>query len=474
MKPSRTIFITSFHPLISRNIISTDIPSALVDRGFQVVVLVPDFKADYFRKTFASAGIVIEGVLTGAAVRTKRVGLFKRLAEALPDTRRAELGRRLTLDGRRKSFIYYYCLYYPAHFLGKSYFLMRVIRFLDYLISPRGRFFGLLKKYRPVLVFSTDVQNENDVSLMQDARRLGVMTVGMVRSWDNLVLRAFRFVPPCLIVASELLRQQAVKLYGLNPNAITVSGVPHYDRYLREMKSLDGKGFLEKVGLDPAKPTVLFFPLCDYRVVWASNGERRFVDREVLEVLAGMSDLNVIVRFPPNETVSVGGFAPAKNFFCDRPGVAFGGERVTTREVSKEDDDRLMYELSAADVCVTGPSTAVIDAALFDKPIVFVDFSSGNAAGASRRASSGADREGFRDRPGQAFEYQSEHIADVLKTGGTRSARDTEELRRFIREAVADPARNREGRRRIVAEQCFQTDARASHRVVEVLSLAAA
>jgi len=455
MKPSKTVFITSFHPLISRNIVNTAIPALLVREGFSVVVLVPEFKIGYFREAFKAPGVTFQGVVTGAVVRTKRVGLLKRLAEALPDTVRANLGRRLTLDGRRKSAFYYYFFYYPAHFLGKSHFAMKFIRLIDYLISPRGRFALLIDKYQPALIFSTDVQNENDVSLMQDGKRAGIPIVGMVRSWDNLVMRAFRFLPSRLIVHSELLKRQAIALYGIKPDSIVVTGIPHYDRYLKEKENIDREVFLRQIGLDPAKKTILFFPLCDYRVVWDSDGRRRLVDLEVLNALAGIPGVNIIVRFPPNETVSIGDFSPPPNFYFDRPGVAFGTEQVTTREVSDNDDLRLMKELAVSDVVVMGPSTAVIDAVLFNKPVVFVDFSS--------------DSPRLGNNVGQAFEYESEHILDILRAEGTRSAHNDSELRGLITEYLTRPDRNEEGRQRIVREQCFRTDGLSSKRVVDIL-----
>lgn len=445
----KTVFITSFHTLISRNIIRTPVISELIKNSVKVVILVPENKLPYFEQEFRKKGVFVEAVPIGATVRTLRVGMLKRLAEALPNTRRASIGRRLVFSGTRKSALYYYLFYAPAGFFGKSQFVMRLLRHIDYLISPRGRFYGLFEKYKPDLVFSTDVQNEHDVALMQDAYKKGIKTIGMVRSWDNLVTRAFRFIPSRLIVHNEIIKEQAKTLYGIQADMIEVTGIPHYDRY-RNGPSVERESFFKNIDFDSRKKTILFFPLCDYRVIRDKMGEGVYTDRIALEALSNI-DANIIVRLPPNETVTIEGFKKPDNFFFDQPGVAFGREYITTRELTEDDDTRLINELSYCDVVVCGPSTVAIDAAIFNRPIIFLNFQS---------------KKGF---VGQIFEYQSEHIQNLLKTEGSRMAEDARELEGHIRFYFGNPHAEETGRKRIVREQCQMTDGKASERVAEVL-----
>ena len=447
---TKTIFISSFHTLISRNIVRTPVISTLLENSCRIVLLVPNSKLEYFEKEFASSTVSVEGVPTGASVRTKRVGILKRLAEALPNTNRAGMGRKLNFTGSKKSFFYYFCFYLPAGFLGKSILAMRLLRQLDYFLSPRGRFYALFEKYKPDLVFSTDVQNEHDVSLMQDARKRNIPVVGMVRSWDNVVTRAFRSLPETLIVHNDIIKQQAMSLYGVSPDRILVTGIPHYDRYLKGPTE-DRTTFFTNTALDETKKTVLFFPLCDYRIVHDTKGSGNvYTDRVLLEALTAF-DGNVIVRFPPNETVTVEGFVKPKNFFYDRPGIGFGREAITTRELTALDDDHLINELVHADIVVCGPSTVAIDAAIFDRPIIFINFSSGSKS------------------VGRIFEYQSEHIQNLLKTGGARIAENREDLLNYIRQYSAHPSRDASGRRQIVEEQCYKLDGKASSRVADIV-----
>lgn len=447
-----TLFITSFHPLISRNIIGTAVlpllarggmPGSREDLslpGMEVVVLVPDYKVPYFAKTYAQPGVRFEGVPTGSSVRTKRVGMFKRLAEAMPNTRRAAIGRVRTLSGEKKSRLYYYLFYLPASLLGRSKLAMRFVRCADFWFSPRGRFSELLERYRPDLIFSTDVQNEHDVALMQDSRRAGIRVIAMVRSWDNLTTRALRIIPDRLIVHNDIIKEEAVLIYGVRPEVTGVVGIPHYDRYIRG-PVVPREAFFRKIGLDPAKKLVIYFPICDYRM------RENVVDRYVIETLATV-DANVVVRFPPAESVTIAGLEKPAGMVFDRPGYVFDERVYGNRELTPEDDERLLHLLAYSDCVVAGPSTAAIDAAVFDKPILLVDFYPRELG----------DEE-------KIYEFGTEHFSRIIESGGARRARTREEFLRWLGDYLSHPEREQSGRERIRREQCWSLDGRSSQRL---------
>ena len=133
----------------------------------------------------------------------------------------------------------------------------------------------------------------------------------------------------------------------------------------------------------------------------------------------------------------------------DRPGYGFDPKRIDDQELAPEDDTRFVNELAACDLVVAGPSTVVIDAAFFNKPIILVD---------------------FYPRPvkpdERIYEYGAEHILNILATGGCRRVQSREAFLQAIQEYLVNPATDRSGRERIVREQCGRTDGRASERMV--------
>lgn len=436
----KTIFIACFHTLISRNIIGTPVLDILARSGLKVVVLIPNYKKEYFEKTYPRPNVIFEGVNVGLAVRSRMVRIFKRLVEAMPQTKRASLGRRRDFSGRKKALWRYLLFYWPLGVLGKFPLAVKLVRRLDFHLSPKGRFYELLDKYKPVLVFSTDVQSEHDVALMQDARRRGMRIIGMVRSWDNLTTRHLRIIPDEFTVHNEIIKKEAIEITGFPAAKITITGIPHYDKYLRG-PTKSREDFFREIGADPQKKLIVYVPICDFRL------EDNSVDRFLLEILAGF-DANIFVRFPPAERVDLRGFAKPLNMFFDHPGHVFDEKIMGDRDVTPAGDERLANALSFANVVVSGPSTVVIDAALFDRPIILVDF--------YPRLVKDDER---------IYEYGAEHVAPLLKSGGIRLAKSKEEFFDFLNDYLAHPEKDHEGRKRIVAEQCWKTDGQSSQRL---------
>ena len=439
-----TIFVTCFHGLIGRNILDTKVLGLLAERGVRVVLIVPDYKRDYFAGRFGRANVLIEGVEPNRASRYATGLLFKRLSQMMLPTRSMRIlqGYRLWL-GKGMGYTLFFRL---AQLLGRSPLAVRFVRYLDVHLSPAGLFEELIRRHRPDLVFATDVMNENDVAVMQDARRSGIPILAMARSWDNFtVLGLMRFLPDRLLVWNEILKKEAVGLHRMPSERINAIGVPHYDRYLRG-PSMPRRDFLRKIGADPARPLIFFAPIGELYLVENDS------DRYVLEILSGLN-FNVLVRFPPFDTVAcLDGVWPSPGAFFDRPGLTFQDGIIGHREISRQDDDMLLNGIAHSQVVVTGPSTIIIEAALLDKPIILAD---------------------VHRRPRSFFEgvysYGYDHIAQILASNGTRRAGSADELLRSIHASLADPDAGQEGRARIARGQCGPADGRASQRLATAI-----
>ena len=59
---SKTIFITSFHVLVSRNILASPFFDLLKKDGWKIVVVMPEKKREYFEREFGGENVFIEGV----------------------------------------------------------------------------------------------------------------------------------------------------------------------------------------------------------------------------------------------------------------------------------------------------------------------------------------------------------------------------------------------------------------------------
>jgi CDP-glycerol glycerophosphotransferase (TagB/SpsB family) len=110
--------------------------------------------------------------------------------------------------------------------------------------------------------------------------------------------------------------------------------------------------------------------------------------------------------------------------------------------------------LKYSDVTVNMSSTTSIDAAVFDKPIVNIAYNISYRKNAYRMAKN---------------TYSSAHYANIVKTGGVRLARSTNELVKEIGEYLKYPSRDHNGRKSIVEEQCWRIDGKAGQRMIDVI-----
>lgn len=444
----KTVFISSFHQLISRNILATPLIGRLLEGSeIRIVLLVPDDKKAFFENEFGNKRVLVEGV---SRTLDKRDIFLRYLALSSVDCCGIEVIRKWEYDQWRSRLI---------RAVGGRRAGQRFLRGVDALLTPRGRFAHLLDHYRPAVIFSTDVQNENDIRLMREARSRGIKTVGMVRSWDNFTTKgALRVVPDILMVTSEIVAEEAMKYSFVPKHKIRVVGVPHYDRYLNlktqhQASSIQHssrrEAFCRSMKLDPAKKIVVFAPIGDRYI------RDNLLDKMVLEALSAM-DVNVLVRMPPSDYVNLSDWKSGGAFVSfdySGRGAPGGDKDRKLNEVGREDDDRLAAELIYCDVVVTGQSTIAIDAMIFDKPVVIIHF----------------DQE---DRP--YFDsvkryYDSEYYVPVVVSGGVRLARNKNELVLFVEEYLANPRLDSEKRRFLAERQTYKLDGGSTERMFRIL-----
>jgi hypothetical protein len=437
----RTIVITSFHTLVSRNILATPVLTKLKSqKDLRIVLAVPDFKVDYFRSNFSDENVVVYGAEQYRSSRYFWGLFFKRLGMLLYDneTIRNKLAYKYYWDKK----FFYFIFARVMGLIGNSFWVRRVVRWLDLKLSPTNLFKDLFDMYKPDLVFSTDIQNENDVALSQDARRRGVPVVGMIRSWDNTTMRILRFWPEKLIVGSRALCEEALRYYGFPQEKIIITGNPHYDDYLSGPKK-SREEFFRELGFDPAKKLIFYAPAGSLLI---KNND---MDQYVIEVL-GATGHQVLVRFPLGGDVPMTNYHKPANVAFDYPGARFGAGKEL--ELRKEDEERLINELYWSDIVVSGPTSILLDAMLLDKPAIGSDIYA-------------TDRHKFQ----KCWGFLNLHIKNLFATGGVRHTKTKAEFLATLDDYLAHPEKDKRGRALARDKWFSHADGRAAERLAEIL-----
>ena len=82
-----------------------------------------------------------------------------------------------------------------------------------------------------------------------------------VYSWDNLSTKGLIHVAPDLLLAwNKVHEQEAVAIHGIAPDRVVQTGSPFFDKWFSMGDRAAGgrNEFLKKVGLDPARPYLLY------------------------------------------------------------------------------------------------------------------------------------------------------------------------------------------------------------------------
>ncbi|MEK7078187.1 MAG: hypothetical protein AAB911_01325 [Patescibacteria group bacterium] len=447
----KTIFITSFNPFISRNILETGIASLLVNSGIRVVVLVPDYKEEYFKKKFEFGNIVIEGI--PSLKLSRKDILFRYLGGSLVNTTTRFFHQKKKYLSDQNA-IHFYFSRILGKFFGNFGFVKKFVRWLDLIFMDIGLMEKYLNKYSPFLLFSTDIFHDMDVYLLAASKKSGVLTVGMVRSWDNITNKGlFRIKPDKLIVQNNVIKKEALEHEDMKEGNIFVSGLPQLDHYVRrEYCSRDI--FLKKLGFNPSDRLIFVGPL-----------GRRFAntDGQLLDILKRSlldkkipGSVKFLVRLPPNDYVSFDGFTPDNNFFIYKPGIPFRKDIYSDWEVTMDEDLPLADSLYHSDLVVIYASSLVLDAAALDRPIVLVSFD-------------GQEQKPVFGSVSRFAEYY-EHTKKMLKTGACFVAKDPDEMIRTINIYLNDSGLDRSGRNSLVVEQIGKLDGKSASRIADLLS----
>ncbi len=439
----KTLFITSFNPFISRNILATDVFKILKSQSdLRIVIFVPDYKTNYFQERFFGSNVTIEGIVAEKVSRQDVI--FTYLNSSLVDSQTLAIHKREKL-GRDKNYFKFALSFILRKIFSRFNSFKKLIRFLDGLCVNTRNLDSYFSKYQPAAVFVTDVFNNDDVHFLAAARKREIRAIGMIRSWDNITTKGiFRVKPEKLIVHNAIIQNEAIRHNVMKLEEVFVSGIPQYDRYFNGRR-MNRQEFFSRIGLDPSRKLILFSPF----------GDRFFkYDWQIMEILKELNE-QVLVRLTPNDKVNLERFKPSKLFYVDQPGHQFKTGYSRDSELDEKDTEWLADSLFHSDVLVACGTSVVIDAAVFGKPSVLIYF------------------DGFeKNLPYLKSAIKNkdfDHVQYVLRGGGARPARNKEELFQNVREFLSNPQADRNQRQAVLEEQVYKLDGAAGQRIANFI-----
>lgn len=314
----------------------------------------------------------------------------------------------------------------------------------------------LLTELDATVVAAFSLEGPREMVLMEAAHKMGLPTAVMIRSRDNLSAK-IQHLPDAdtYLVWAETTRDFLLYMYPeIRAESVFVTGSPQFDRHLDPAYRLPRDEFFARVGLDPARPLIVY-----------TCATPQLIKHEI-EIVQHLADAVHEGRFIRGAQLLVRGHP--RGFGSDYPllkrtypGVAVyppptsypyrGAEHeAQVVRLILEDEPMHLATLAYQDVQVNVSGTMLVDSAILDKPLVgiYYDLPADTPPGLSTRRF-----------------YARSDMRPIVESGGVRLASSPDECIALINRYLENPALDAEGRARIRAAECGPLDGQAGKRI---------
>ena len=324
----------------------------------------------------------------------------------------------------------------------------------------------IMEEYRRLLtevdaevVVAFSLEGPREMALIEAARKMGLPTVVMIRSRDNLASK-IQHLPDAdaYCVWAEQTRNFLLHLYPeIPPERVHITGSPQFDHHFDPAYRLSREEFFEQIGLDPSRPLVVYTCATPTLIEHEINITQHLADAVRDGKLAKNAQL--LVRGHPRGFGSdypllhqtypgVAVYPPP----TDLPYLSNQHEADVVRLIL-QDEPMHLATLAYQDVQVNVSGTMIVDSAIVDKPVVAV----------------------YYDIPANVLEglsvkrfYKRSDMQVLLKGGGFQLAHTPDECIQLINRYLENPALDTVGRDAIREREIGLSDGRAGERLAAV------
>jgi hypothetical protein len=180
--------------------------------------------------------------------------------------------------------------------------LAALLRFIERLIPTGAALESFIRQHDPDLLLVTPLVElgSQQVDYVKCARRLGVRSALCVASWDNLTSKGLiRVIPDHVIVWNEAQKSEAISLHGVEAERVAVTGAQLFDHWFADRPSRAREEFCRMVGLDPARPFVLYVGSSTFIAPVEVPFAERWIGRLRHSGDAALAELGVLIRPHP-------------------------------------------------------------------------------------------------------------------------------------------------------------------------------
>lgn len=450
----RTLLISAFQAHVSKNILNTDALAQLKSKeDLRIVILTIPEKVDFFKKIYCDEKTEVVGFDPFIEIQKNRTYRLIKYLAILVQKSHYNRYRRIEACSRNPSILnrFRYLIFEEgasrifSKLPGVGAMLRRVFSWVNF-----GTIKKILEVHEPCLFFSTDVFDYYDTPLLSEAKKSGIPTLGMVRSWDNCWSKGrLLVVPDWLLVNNPTIAEEVVSLHGMPSDRITVCGMPQFDVFKNQPR-ITREDFFKNMGLDPDKKLILFAPAG--KLLSDSDEDIAKILVDAIDKGSIKQSSQLLVRNHPNHPADLR-YLEGK-VVVEIPGKIFSPGNVKAAELTRDDSEHLADTLFHSDVVIYVATTLGIDALVYNKPQIIVDF----------------DGSKVKDYWLSVRRYHDEdHMKKMIACGGVRVAKTQEELVASVNQYLENPSTDDAGRKKMFRQQIYFDDGKSGERVANAV-----
>jgi len=348
-----------------------------------------------------------------------------------------------------------YALAGPLSWLRLGPWLERLLSAVIIKFGKNKEVLEHFQKHRPAAILAMCPFSTMQMGIVAVAKALQIPVFAFITSFDNITTKnRLIFEYDGYIAWSEQMKRELHEYYPATKAApVYVVGAPQFDVFMQDQYLRTRKEFMQGCGLDPGRPLVVYC-LGSPNLIREDHGALQFLQR--LRGPAQRPDIQVILRLHP-------GFKEAGCTELDRikaefPDVVIQGPHRHWTTIPYQSSDSVVEwvnTLRHADVVVNLSSTMAVDASIFDKPVVNLDYD--------------PEPGGPNQQLVKEINHKWVHFRPIAESGGVWLVNNPDELVAATLAYLKDPSLHAAQRRWIVEFVCQQVDGNSGRRFAEAL-----
>jgi len=311
-----------------------------------------------------------------------------------------------------------------------------------------------LRQLQPDVIVTTGPFQYEQPAIFAAAKKLGIPTLAYIPSWDNVTTKnRMLFKYDGYIVWSEQIKKELREVYPYTKNQpVYIVGAPQYDVFKQDRFYQSRADFCRAQNLNPELP-VIVYAIGSPNFLQEHHGAIDLAER----IFRGdLGKVQMLVRPHP-----IHDNAELHEFF-DRfaPAVRLqqtpnAGKKIAKRSQDKEQIIEWVNTFRHADVVVNLSSTVTIDAAIFDHPVVNLDFDPQPGA---------RDQELIKD-----INHKWNHFQPIAESGGVWLVNNPDETVGAVKNYLKNPALHHAKRQWITNYVCGYLDGKCGERMANAI-----